>query len=79
MKHTKGPWKTCGASGRMITTLDPNYGTIADVDTKANAKLIAASPQLLETCEFVLDYLEHGTCTKEDAILWLKQSIELTK
>ena len=41
-----GPWKLGGCSGRMITTPSGYYGDgfIADVDTKANADLIAHAP-----------------------------------
>lgn len=55
--HEPGPWVLGGCSGRMITT--PNGyvgdGFIADVDTLANAKLIAAAPELLEALQDMLN------------------------
>lgn len=50
LKHEPGPWVLGGCSGRMITTPDGYVGDgfIADVDTLANARLIAAAPELLE-------------------------------
>lgn len=61
-KHEPGPWILGGASGRMVTTPSGYYGDgfIADVDTIANAKLIAAAPELLDQHEkdlFVLRQL----------------------
>lgn len=61
-QYTPGPWILGGCSGRMITT--PNGyvgdGFIADVDTLANAYLIASAPVLLETLEKLLFWLEYG-------------------
>jgi hypothetical protein len=55
-KGTKGPWELGGCSGRMIKPKnEQNYGFIADVDTKDNAKLIAAAPELLEALEIYLN------------------------
>ena len=58
-KHEPGPWILGGASGRMITTPSGYYGDgfIADVDTLANAKLIAAAPDLLAACEIAMSSL----------------------
>lgn len=58
-----GPWILGGASGRMITTPSGYYGDgfIADVDTLANATLIAAAPELYyalkEMYEFFTAYV----------------------
>ena len=51
--YTSGPWVLGGCSGRMITTPDGYVGNgfIADVDTLANARLIAAAPELLEALQ----------------------------
>jgi len=53
---TPGPWTLGGCSGRMITT--PNGyvgdGFIADVDTLANANLIASAPDMLEALELCM-------------------------
>lgn len=55
MKHTPGPWKLkkwniYGADGYGVTSIpdaSPSEGGNPPVD-KANAKLIAAAPQMLE-------------------------------
>lgn len=55
---TQGKWTTGGISGRMITTVKQPYfgdGFLADVDTKANAEFIAASPEIVR---FLLDRVE---------------------
>jgi hypothetical protein len=56
-KFTPGPWILGGCSGRMITTPDGYVGDgfIADVDTTANAHLIASAPTLLAWLEWVRD------------------------
>jgi hypothetical protein len=60
-KHEPGPWILGGCSGRMITT-QTGYtgdGFIADVDTLANARLIAAAPDMLD----VLTAIEWRDCS----------------
>lgn len=54
--HTPGPWILGGASGRMITTPSGYVGDgfIADVDTIANARLIAAAPELLSIAKEIV-------------------------
>ena len=65
MKHTPGPWKVAGqgdgnqqlpifAKGKIIAAIRDN-GSIGD------ANLIAAAPDLLEACEFMLKKLERIT------------------
>ena len=55
-KYEPAPWILGGCSGRMITTPSgyEGDGFIADVDTKANAQLIACAPEMLELLEEVL-------------------------
>lgn len=59
MKHTPGPWswwpKLCGDPGGIITAdstgnhvAKPTYYVINQDVTEANARLIAAAPELLE-------------------------------
>lgn len=71
MKHTKGEWEITGESyGNYITVGNENRKTIAripwisqtDVDNgseedSANAKLIAAAPDLLEALDSVMTAL----------------------
>ena len=63
IKHTPGPWKRGGAkelspTGRCREIIADDgriglvYGTY-DEDCIANAKLIAAAPELLEACKLV--------------------------
>lgn len=61
-KHTPGPWILGGCSGRMITTPSGYRGDgfIADVDTKANAQLIAAAPDMLEALKQVAEHEDAG-------------------
>lgn len=66
-KHTPGPWKV-GINGNdslSIWTIAPSTNVVAvlhDVphenNTKANAHLIAAAPELLEAAKFALRSLE---------------------
>jgi len=49
-KHTPGKWVT---KESMVYSETGNGKTIANVDTEANARLIAAAPELLEACKNV--------------------------
>lgn len=68
MKHTPGPWqsyngevttrKTLGRSFRRIAVVqDYGLGSLPEVD-EANAKLIAAAPDLLEALESACGCIE---------------------
>lgn len=56
-KFEPGPWITGGCSGRMITTPTGYVGDgfIADVDTKANAMLIAAAPEMYDWLNWLIE------------------------
>jgi len=66
-KHTPGPWQVCpeekeyrNASLLIWGPQGPGYGTVAEAtkyqyEAEANAKLIAAAPELLEAAQKVLD------------------------
>lgn len=58
MKHTPRPWKVKNNSGKnfeyMICNPDYSKWPIACEVEKANAKLIAAAPDLLEACKKLL-------------------------
>jgi hypothetical protein len=68
-KHTQGNWEV---DKRASTRIHCNDRTIAetggyrsskentDLENEANAKLIAAAPELLNVCERVLSTLEHS-------------------
>ena len=70
MKHTKGPWKYIGWDGQMEIRTEDNQetgiaflgnredGAIPNGQTRANAHLIAAAPELLEICEYMESILE---------------------
>lgn len=93
MDHTPGPWK---AQGNAIwTDTDTTPFRVADVtvsapmnniDHKANANLIAAAPELLEACEYVLELIEqHSTEMSEAGVPqgtmqnWLEVAIKKAK
>lgn len=61
-KHTPGPW-SCdhGDTPTVYPDNDKDYGIIADVygdQAQANARLIAAAPELLEALKEMLTGLE---------------------
>ena len=66
-KHTAGPWKTTNATHPIIGwRITANDGSIAGVhkagprqsinECKANARLIAAAPDLAEVCKQICRY-----------------------
>ena len=61
MKHTKGPWKL--EDGNEIWNQNTRVATIVtshpyhEVNSSANARLIAAAPELLEACRRILETL----------------------
>ena len=55
-KHTPGKWKPTAGTEVVADTGDGNWQSIAMLNVRrdewiANARLIAAAPELLETCE----------------------------
>lgn len=54
--------------GQIYDENDPKSRTIAIIRHDADAKLMAAAPQLLEACEFALKYLEWHAKETGDAI-----------
>ena len=54
-KHTPGPWKT---KELMVYAEDGNGVTIASVNSEANARLIAAVPELLESLIEAESYID---------------------
>ena len=72
MKHTPAPWKVIKAQRGFVIADDENTYDIAVVrdasdrfDNEANARLIAAAPELLEALKWYLDnddtnYADHN-------------------
>lgn len=58
--HTPGPWHVGMRPGPMIYAKDGGWVARCDLslmsDQAANARLIAAAPDLLAACEAMLDY-----------------------
>jgi len=80
-KHTPGPWEVVTYTGWKINLERGDwageiraengekiyYGAASfnAVPKLANARLIAASPDLLEACQFAADAIFHGNFTEE--------------
>jgi len=64
MKHTPGPWIVMLSEDKPYAILPAGrHGTICQfsdvyMDQEANARLIAAAPDLLEACEEALPYCD---------------------
>jgi hypothetical protein len=71
MKHTQGPWKF-EASTKTIRSEPANYWLATmdswdgAVDHEANARLIAAAPELLEALERLLDTRAFGNLERKE-------------
>ena len=73
--HTAGPWELCNkgdygdfdGNSRVILGDDRRLAVVhvSDDETDANARLIAAAPDLLEACKDALDALYHAEDTME--------------
>ena len=60
-KHTQGPWHTAGEQGVQIRSAKDQIAkvwTMRGNEWKANARLIAAAPELLEALQEVVPLLE---------------------
>jgi hypothetical protein len=79
--HTPGPWRyDCGNDGAVVYKED--IGTIANVPddlihSKANARLIAASPELLEAAELVIARWSEGDLA--EAVRFLDSAVTAAK
>lgn len=78
-KHTPGPWSRdkndslCSPDGRQVYVWNSGLGnSYRSEETDANARLIAAAPELLEACEAAewnsLDLPEHVRIKLQAAI-----------
>ncbi len=68
-KHTRGNWVVrtkdvnypyviAKNADKIVEFTQNSLSTISEEEALANAKLIAASPRLLECCKIMLNYLE---------------------
>lgn len=69
-KHTPGPWESFGGPDFCIT--DSNGASVAQLwnkyedyfkpyeESEANARLIAAAPEMLEVLEYIKDWCSKG-------------------
>ena len=80
MPHTPGPWQLSktGLSVQseflqgIASTGTPN-GTIGLPERQANARLIAAAPELLAACEHVLAVIgDEGECNHDTDEEWVR-------
>ena len=73
MSHTPGPWKVVGteiwAGSRRITTGRGAYDEKDRVVRDANARLIAAAPELLRAAKLALGFLEGSHIDPESGTL----------
>lgn len=86
--HTPGPWSatdTCGIWDVFAHTEDSMLrliGTGSSENAKANAKLIACAPDLLQLLKQCLNYIEHSEANrgkKSNAVEWEKNVAEFRK
>lgn len=77
MSHTPGPWKVdrpyIRGAGRAIATLESGRNEVEDA---ANARLIAAAPELYEALVDLIGFLFHG---KKDRQAILRATAALAK
>lgn len=84
-KHTPGPWKVfldgvktvCGRPGMDRSQLMPVVLLGLGCNKEANARLIAAAPDLLAACEAVIEYMKYGQFEK--AVEVCKAAIDKAK
>ena len=64
-QHTPGPWVTCGYENLIVNdnegntiVITPGGSTGTRLEMKANARLIAAAPELLEALETCLAFID---------------------
>ena len=62
MKHTKGEWGVRGIllTGLHVYSKDTNYPIAVGIESKEDAQLIAAAPDLYEALKAINKYLETG-------------------
>lgn len=88
-KHTPGPWQLIGGSeicttGKSILTricVMPHHGNGKSETGEANARLIAAAPELLISAMFMCDiaFRRMDTLDKDDIEQWEKARAAIAK
>ena len=81
MKHTPGPWIADGLT--IFSDIDrPIASTketpVSDEEAKANARLIAASPEMLKALEVILKELERDVMRLSNSLRRGDQSLGYT-
>lgn len=86
-KHTQGPWRystepqpngcpIIGAGPLMVAMVSHSVKDPTQRETAlANARLIAAGPDLMEASRMLIDSIEGGSTTPEDAITAARAAI----
>lgn len=87
MKHTPGPWRTadseagmpairsCEGAPRTIALIDVRFPHLVSPEERlANARLIAAAPELLEALQACLVVLRADSDSEEDNATEIKQA-----
>lgn len=87
-EHTRGPWRVTGADGGMLShmVLGPIGEIIARYspwsgdpkqaeEGQANARLIAAAPDLLAACKAVEKQMKNGYINPDQCLDWLAAAI----
>lgn len=83
MKHTKGPWKVDKNGAICLVEYAKSIAMVNSVfipkeEFEANAKLIAAAPQLLEALQEFVNAVYSG-CSKEELDMLRKKGEEAIK
>jgi hypothetical protein len=84
-KHTPGPWVAidheifADNQSRNIADVWISFANIEDEEAKANARLIAAAPDLLEALEAFAEYAEKGTWGSLDPVTQARAAIAKAK
>ena len=69
-KHTPGPWHTAGEQGVQIRSAKDQIAkvwTMRGNEWKANARLIAAAPELLEALQSIADCCDEEHAARDYA------------
>ncbi len=73
-QHTPGPWSDTGHDGKLSIVVETPFGSVAKAlpvgdigQERANARLIAAAPELLAGLEAVLKQLCNTPCMSSAA------------